>query len=144
MKSPGILIFAGTTEGRRLAEYASEHGINCYVSTATEYGKSILGDLKGIECISGRMDETEIEDFVKGHDIRLVIDATHPFAVEATKNIRSACLTTDTRYIRCLREDGRKSDPCEDSGAENIVITGSVQEAVEYLRHTQGNILIAT
>ena len=114
MKSPGILIFAGTTEGRRLAEYASEHGINCYVSTATEYGKSILGDLKGIECISGRMDETEIEDFVKGHDIRLVIDATHPFAVEATKNIRSACLTTDTRYIRCLRED------------------------------TQGNILIAT
>ena len=144
MKSPGILIFAGTTEGRRLAEYASEHGINCYVSTATEYGKSILGDLKGIECISGRMDETEIEDFVKGHDIRLVIDATHPFAVEATKNIRSACLTTDTRYIRCLREDGEKSDLCEDSEVENIVITGSVQEAVEYLRHTQGNILIAT
>ena len=33
---------------------------------------------------------------------------------------------------------------CEDSEGENIVITGSVQEAVEYLRHTQGNILIAT
>ena len=52
MISPEILIFAGTTEGRKLAEYASEHDINCYVSTATEYGKSILGDLKGIECIS--------------------------------------------------------------------------------------------
>ena len=144
MISPGILIFAGTTEGRKLAEYASEHDINCYVSTATEYGKSILGDLKGIECISGRMDETEIEDFVKDHDIRLVIDATHPFAVEVTKNIRVACLNADTQYIRCLREGGKKSDVCEDGEGENIVITGSVQEAVEYLRHTQGNILIAT
>lgn len=144
MNSAHILIFGGTTEGRKLAEYASGHDINCYVSTATVYGKSILGDLKGIECISGRMDETEIRDFVKDHDIRLVIDATHPFAVEVTKNIRSACLTADTQYIRCLREDGEKSDPYEDSEAENIVITGSVQEAVEYLRHTQGNILIAT
>ncbi len=144
MKSAHILIFAGTTEGRKLAEYASEHDINCYVSTATEYGKSILGDLKGIECISGRMDETGIEDFVKGHDIRLVIDATHPFAVEVTKNIRSACLTADTQYIRCLREDGKKSDPYEDSEEGNIITTGSVQEAVEYLRYTQGNILIAT
>ena len=144
MISPGILIFAGTTEGRKLAEYASEHDINCYVSTATEYGKSILGNLKGIECISGRMDETEIEDFVKDHDIRLVIDATHPFAVKVTKNIRSACQTADIQYIRCLREDGKKPDVCEDSEGENIVITGSVQEAVEYLRHTQGNILIAT
>lgn len=144
MTRPGILIFAGTTEGRKLAEYASEHDINCYVSTATEYGKSILGDLKGIECISGRMDETEIEDFVKDHDIRLVIDATHPFAVEVTKNIRAACLNADTQYIRCLREGGKKSDVCEDGEGENMVITGSVQEAVEYLRHTQGNILIAT
>ena len=144
MISPGILIFAGTTEGRKLAEYASEHDINCYVSTATEYGKSILGNLKGIECISGRMDETEIEDFVKDHDIRLVIDATHPFAVEVTKNIRAACLNADTQYIRCLREGGKKSDVCEDGEGENIVITGSVQEAVEYLKKTTGNILIAT
>ena len=32
------LIFAGTTEGRLLAEYAAEIGMGCYVSTATEYG----------------------------------------------------------------------------------------------------------
>ena len=57
-----------------------------------------------------RMDETEIEDFVKDHDIRLVIDATHPFAVKVTKNIRSACQTADTQYIRCLRENGKKPD----------------------------------
>ena len=139
-----ILIFAGTTEGRKLAEYASGHGINCYVSTATEYGKSLLGNLKGIQCISGRMDETGIEAFMKSHDIRLAVDATHPFAVEVSKNIRAACLAADMRYIRCLREAGQKPDAFEEDGEGDIVLTGSVQEAVQYLQHTRGNILIAT
>ena len=31
--APDILIFAGTTEGRELAEYAAEIGAGCYVST---------------------------------------------------------------------------------------------------------------
>ena len=54
---PDILIFAGTTEGRELAEYASEIGAACYVSTATEYGKEILGERPGVRVLSGRMDE---------------------------------------------------------------------------------------
>ena len=65
MKSPDILIFAGTTEGRKLAEHASEQGISCYVSTATGYGKSILENLYGINCISGRMDKEAMTDFIK-------------------------------------------------------------------------------
>ena len=45
---PDILIFAGTTEGRKLEEYASEIGAGCYVSTATVYGREILGEHPGI------------------------------------------------------------------------------------------------
>ena len=86
-----ILIFAGTTEGRMLAQYASQNGIGCYVSTATEYGKSILEGLEGVECISGRMDQKKMETFIGEHGIRLVIDATHPFAVEVSENIKAAC-----------------------------------------------------
>ena len=86
-----ILIFAGTTEGRLLAQYAPQHEIGCYVSTATEYGKSILEGLEGVECISGRMDQKEMETFISERGIRLVIDATHPFAVEVSENIKAAC-----------------------------------------------------
>ena len=90
-----ILIFAGTTEGRMLAQYASQHEIGCYVSTATEYGKSILEGLEGVDCISGRMDQKEMETFISGHGIRLVIDATHPYAVEVSQRIQNACQKTD-------------------------------------------------
>ena len=38
-----ILIFAGTTEGRKLAEHLAGAGVRCTVSVATEYGAQILG-----------------------------------------------------------------------------------------------------
>ncbi len=135
---PDILIFAGTTEGRRLAEYAEEIGAACYVSTATEYGKEILGERPGIRMLSGRMDQEQIADFLVEKRIRLVIDATHPFACAVTENIRDACEGTGVRYVRCLREKG-----VTDVGNQ-MVMVDSVRQAVEYLKTTQGNILIAT
>ena len=122
--------------------------MGCYVSTATEYGKSILEGLKGVECISGRMDQKEMEIFIGEHEIRLVIDATHPFAVEVSENIKTACEKEKVRYVRCLREAlderGIEGGAAEAYGMENMIIVDSVEQAAEYLRGTTGNILIAT
>lgn len=154
---PGILIFAGTTEGRLLAEYASAHGIGCFVSVATEYGKCLLGDLEHVTVLAGRMDEKQIEAFIEENQIRLVIDATHPFAQAATANIREACeeaaVHLPVRYVRCVRQNGGSAcgkAHCEKGrhkdavGTENMVWVDSVTKAVAYLRQTTGNILIAT
>ena len=164
---PAVLIFAGTTEGRILAEYASAHSIRCFVSVATDYGKSLLEKLDNITVLTGRMDEKAMEHFIEEKDIRLVIDATHPFAREVTENIKEACEKARThpeavRYVRCVRpfEDRSSSGrPAETTGTsepedraagredpqdEPIIYTESVQEAVEYLKKTTGNILIAT
>ena len=163
-KNPAILIFAGTTEGRILAGYASAHSVRCFVSVATDYGKSLIGHLENITLLTGRMDEEEMERFIEENDIRLVIDATHPFARAVTINIRSACEKARThseeiRYVRCVRpfekrpSSGQSAEisETEDRAAggertqgERIIYTESVQEAVEYLKKTTGNILIAT
>ena len=162
--NPAILIFAGTTEGRTLAEYASAHSIRCFVSVATDYGKSLIGHLENITLLTGRMDEEEMERFIEENDIRLVIDATHPFAREVTENIRSACEKArirleEVRYVRCIRpfekrpSSGQSAEISETEDrvaggertqGERIIYTESVQEAVEYLKKTTGNILIAT
>ena len=159
-KAPDVLIFAGTTEGRMLAEYAAEIGMGCYVSTATEYGKEVLGEHPGIRLLSGRMDQEQIAGFLKEKGIRLVIDATHPFAIAATENIRAACGRTGVRYARCLREEirnpgthvsaegsgNRRGDQMRAGAAVSgeMIVVDSVRQAVEYLKTTQGNILIAT
>lgn len=135
---PGILIFAGTTEGRLLAEYASGinnkkntgctgtaavHPVRCFVCTATEYGKSILDNLPGVVICAGRMDSAGIQSFIEKNNIDLVIDATHPFAREVTANIKTACAAVNmkadvnhmqerpsVRCVRCLRgRNGRIS-----------------------------------
>lgn len=148
---PDILIFAGTTEGRELAQYAEKISAGCYVSTATEYGKELLEGLSGVRPVSGRMDEEQIGQFLKDKKIRLVIDATHPFARVATENIRSACAGMGVRYVRCLREQGmdpgKKAEegPADrQPGGKQMVVVDSVSQAVEYLQGTTGNILIST
>ena len=70
-----ILIFAGTTEGRQLAEYTVKKGIPCIVSAATEYGEELLeNDLQlqkekhkksELRVIQGRMDQQEMEASLK-------------------------------------------------------------------------------
>ena len=157
-KTPDILIFAGTTEGRLLAEYASAKGVGCYVSVATEYGETLLRDLENATVLTGRMDEQEIRTFVEENQIRLVIDATHPFARAVTDNIRAACAEAGkqlpVRYVRCLRRDDEACGGPECSegpeemsgpgGPAKVIRVASVQEAVEYLQQTTGNILITT
>ena len=44
-----VLIFAGTLEGRTIAEFLSKYHIETYVCVATQYGESLLpkgGSLK--------------------------------------------------------------------------------------------------
>ena len=166
MMKKNILIFAGTTEGRQLAEYAVKKGIPCIVSAATEYGEELLeNDLQlqkekhkksELRVIHGRMDQQEMEAFFEKEQVGLVIDATHPFAVIVTENIQRACKNSGIEYLRCLRDfltEARavrsEKFACERTNAitksdSSVVCVNSVEEAVDYLEQTQGNILITT
>ena len=55
-----ILIFAGTTEGRELAEHLAGAGVHCTVSVATEYGAQILGPGKGRTVLQGRLTQEQM------------------------------------------------------------------------------------
>lgn len=68
----------------------------------------------------------------------LVIDATHPYAAEVTQNIKAACEKTGSSYVRVLRENevGKENGEC--------VYVDSVEDAVSFLRDTEGTILAAT
>ena len=161
-----ILIFAGTTEGRQLAEYAVKEEISCIVSAATEYGEELLEhDLQlqkeknkksEFRVIHGRMDQQEMEMFFEKEQVGLVIDATHPFAVAVTENIQRACKNSGIEYLRCLRDflteamEGRSGEyTCKRinaivKGDSSVVYVDSVDETVNYLEQTQGKILITT
>lgn len=142
-----ILIFAGTTEGRELAVYLSRHNVAAQVCVATEYGEQLLIEERGIKVHTGRLSKELMADLMKKESITLVIDATHPYATEVSKNIKDACKDRQTEYLRLLRESVLEQcvkDDKEKKYESQIVLVPTVDAAVEYLRHTTGNVLVTT
>ena len=84
-----ICLFSGTSDGREMSKRLAEIGIDVSVYVATEYGGEEQGETEGIEVSVGRKTEEEMRELMLKHD--LCIDATHPYAVLATENIRAAC-----------------------------------------------------
>ena len=135
MKESKILLFAGTTEGRELAEYLVERKVKVHACVATPYGESLLPKNRLLSISHQRLDECQMRELIKEFAPRYVVDATHPFAKEVTENIKRACIEVKAPYIRLLREAGQ---------AGESVCVEDVEAAVEYLEGTSGNILVTT
>ncbi len=136
-KIKNIVIFSGTSEGRRLSERLAELNkpeMKITVHVATEYGAEEQGENDGIDVEVGRKTKEEIGKIAESADI--VTDATHPYAVAVTRNIIEACRERGTEYIRLKREESPDYD--------DIISFPSTAEAAEYLKETEGNILLTT
>ena len=72
-----ILVFGGTTEGRKAIETLEEAGSPYYYSTKT--GEQEVTLHHGIR-VDGAMDGERMRAFCREHGIRLLVDAAHPFA----------------------------------------------------------------
>lgn len=139
-KIPRVLIFGGTTESQTVLGFLQGFDLDIILSVATEYGRDIAVKNDRVKVVCGRMGQEEMSALIREDSVDLVIDATHPFAAEVTANIRCACGKIPVEYIRCLREEMKEP---KEMPAETIYVA-SVKEAADYLRSTQGNILITT
>lgn len=127
-----ILIFGGTTEGRLLAQALSQRGRSATVSVATPLGAQELAGLSGITPLVGRKTGAEMAELVKSFD--RCVDATHPYAVEVSQNVRAACKEAGVPLRRLLREE---------SAHEAGHWVESPQEAARWLAERGGNVLLA-
>ena len=79
-----ILVFGGTTEGRKAAGVLEEAGKLFYYSTKTGEQDITLHHGKRID---GALDAEAMQRFCQEHDIRLIVDAAHPFASQLHQTI---------------------------------------------------------
>ena len=94
-----ILIFSGTTEGRRITEFLDGRNVKVYVSAATEYGKECTGEHENAEVFFGRMDQKQMAEMIKEKQIDLVIDATQ--GGPAKSPVCSICVACGRRWKQC-------------------------------------------
>ncbi len=130
-----ILIFSGTSDGRRLSYDLSAAGHAVTVSVASETGKAFEEEMHPeIRTIYGRKTATEMAELMTDFDF--VIDATHPYAVEVSREIRTAAGAAGKKVLR-LKRPASVAPP-------GTIRVKSAEEAAKYLTGTEGNILLTT
>ena len=133
---PRVLVFGGTFEGRRIAEWLGARG-TCQVlySALTEYGGSLLEGVPNVQALTGPMLPDRMEELMRAYQLTCVIDATHPYASGVSASIAGATQATGTLLYRVIRE-GEPQGPW--------VGVANAQEAAEYVAGTQGRVLLTT
>ena len=109
-----ILILGGTTEGRLAVKVADEAGSPYYYSTK--------GSLQQVTCrngtrLTGGLDAEAMTDFCRQHDIRLLVDAAHPFAVGVHAAVASTSEALNLPVVRVERRYPARSEDivwCDD------------------------------
>lgn len=131
-----IAVFSGTTEGREISLALADAGYAVTVFVATEYGTEEQGAHDGITVREGRVDREEMAKILPGFSH--CIDATHPYAKEVTKSLRTVCAEKDIPYYRLKRAESSllKDDP--------VTVVSSTEEAAALLKETPGNVLLST
>lgn len=154
-----VLIYAGTTEGRELAQELARERIYCDISVATEYGRQIMDEkISPYICIlQGRMTAEQMRLKCENEQYLAVVDATHPFATEVSVNIRESLKGLDIPYFRLGREKipgeegerraGERQAGERQAGEQNYMARKYFQNTaacVEALKKTEGTIFLTT
>lgn len=129
-----ILILGGTTEGR--------HAVSVCEEASKPYYYSTKGELQEVVCVNGTrltgaLDENAMETICKEKNIRLLVDAAHPFATILHQTIAKVSEKLKIPVVRYERSYAEHD--------EDIIWCDSYDDAINYLeRHNIDNLLALT
>ncbi|MBW9220370.1 precorrin-6A reductase [Methanothermococcus sp. SCGC AD-155-N22] len=92
----------GTKDGIEISRRLREMGFYTITTTKTDYG-SKLAEKYSDTVISRESTDKTLKDIVKEYNISILIDATHPFAVSASKRAIEVSKECNIPYIRYER-----------------------------------------
>ncbi|MDI6761165.1 MAG: precorrin-6A reductase [Candidatus Brocadiaceae bacterium] len=134
-----ILVMSGTADGRELVQELNRRGKKLLTTVATAYGASLYEDMGlGGLCVEGRLDKAGLIKFIEENGIDTIVDATHPYAKEASKNAIEACQVKGVRYIRLERNSTQLPQ------SPLLHIVKDMGEAIELSSSLGNRILVTT
>lgn len=138
-----------------MSEVLSESGIRHTVCVATEYGEIVMQEQtepasrNGQPLVlihRGRMDEEQMQAFLRDGAYDIVVDATHPYAKIVTENIRGAVASlsgeAEIRYLRLQRKIDGKAENV--GNLSNLRYFENNEACAKALEAAEGNILLTT
>lgn len=132
-----IGLILGTSEGKKILSLLNEFTDDLFLSTASNYGGELLKDYKYKILNTAPLDKEKLKEAITENNIKLFIDASHPYALEITKNLQEACSETNIEYVRYERPS--IIEKYKDNN--KVVIVNDYEDLKNHLGCIQGTIL---
>lgn len=132
-----ILVLGGTCDALEIASGIYQLTKDVTISTATEYGLEVSRDRFPGQIIFGRMDREALKRYMKEQGVDHVIDASHPYAENISRNAISVCQELGVHYLRFER-------PVVDQVNNRTIICGSLEQAGELVEEMPGKVFVTT
>lgn len=129
----------GTSEGNEILEKVNKITDNIVVSTATNYGGELLKKYKFKHLNTQPLDEEKFKKLIEDFNIKLFVDASHPYAKEVSKTLIKTCDDLNIEYVRYERKS-HLDNICDDK----IIKIDSYEELPAALKDIEGNVLNTT
>ncbi|WP_341299541.1 precorrin-6A reductase [Lysinibacillus sp. FSL H8-0500] len=131
-----IFMLAGTSDARNLALNLQQAGYQVTATVVTESAAASLADA-GLPHLIGRLTADEMAAIMTEQGYQLVVDASHPFAEEASKNAMAAAEQAQIPYIRYERAHEHYAHPL-------ITVVKDYEEAAQLAAQKRGVIMLTT
>ncbi|EPY6471032.1 cobalt-precorrin-6A reductase [Clostridium sporogenes] len=132
-----IALILGTSEGREILSLLNKFTDNILISTATAYGGEILKNYKYKKLNTKPLSKEELSNMLKENQVNILIDASHPYALEVTKNAREVSKDLNIEYLRYERPSSSE----EFKENKKVVFLEDYKDLNEALKNIKGNIL---
>jgi precorrin-3B C17-methyltransferase len=101
-----LWLFSGTSDGNRIAAEALSRGYRAKFFVASEFGKRVAAETLPCHLIhAGRLSQRDLLERYALEEPAVVLDATHPYAVEISRNLMELCREKGIPYARYERPD---------------------------------------
>lgn len=131
-----ILLLGGTSESLDVADTLRKNGLPFIVSVVSDYGAK-LAKQHADQVVKIIFTRQNFGSFCNKHQIKLILDATHPFAKDISLLAISSTAKLNIPYLRFERQDTYGKSPI-------LKPVASRQEACQYLAKTSGTVYLST
>ncbi|MFC4305359.1 precorrin-6A reductase [Cohnella boryungensis] len=132
-----ILVMAGTSDARELALRIQGAGHPLLTTVVTESAARSMEEA-GLPVRTGRLPKEALVELMRQHGVKLLVDATHPFAEEASRNAIAAAEEAATPYIRYERDRLSFAD------TPLITYVDDYEQAAELAAQRKGVVMLTT
>jgi precorrin-6A/cobalt-precorrin-6A reductase len=130
-----VVVMAGTADGRQIVSELAKLNIKVVATVTSSFGSELLEGCSGVDVRVGKLGAEEIASLIKRTGVSCLVDASHPYAREASINAIEACRKAKVAYLRFERREANFQ-------YKGIIRVRSFDEAAEKLKKFAGNILL--